>query len=528
MFLLNFDKINKFLSEKIDVLILLIIFILTFIIYIKFLASSIFQGDPAELSIVAYILGIPHPNGYPIYTWIGHLFTLTPVGSVVYRVNLMSAFFGAVTTSLIYMIVLKIAKLNNNSLYKGNSIKSIKDFFKLDINIYRFIAVIAALSLAFSQTFWSQAEIAEVYTLNAFFVALMILILLKWNENQNIKLLYVFFLIYGLSIGAHASNLLFMPVFLIFIALTNYRVILSYKHSILFILFFTMGLLQFLYILIRASQNPVFGEIPLNIYEWWGLITAQKFSSYFMISFSEIPKRILSYLGYLIDNFLVMGLILGIIGLIGLCKNNVKILALFSLMFVSNVLFYLNYYVFDVEVMFIPSFIIFSIFIGIGLITVFNFIKNTMKDFKIEINFRKIKINTLNLFIVFIIVASFLLVPVTSYFTNYSQIEEINNDNFAYFAYTSLNGVPSNSTIITYWKSYAAFKYFQIVNKVNPNVTIIHVEEKDLLDTTNQRINNGNVFIYHEISSIYLDYRLISFIDIDGVGTLYKVEKFEI
>jgi hypothetical protein len=176
--------------------------------------------------------------------------------------------------------------------------------------------------------------------------------------------------------------------------------------------------------------------------------------------------------------------------------------------------------------MFIPSFLIFSIFIGIGLITTFNLIKTISDNFKIEIHFKNIAINPLKLLVIIVIIISLVLVPVTSYFTNYSEVQGINDDNFAYFAKTTLNEVPSNSTIITYWKSYTAFKYFQIVEKINPNVTIIHVEEKDLLNTTNQKIDNGNVFVFHNIDSIYLDYYLRPYSNVPKVGTLYKLERF--
>lgn len=518
---MNLNNINNFKVEKIDILVPAILFILTFIIYIKFLAPSIFEGDPAEFSIVCYILGIPHPNGYPIYTWIGHIFTMIPVGTVAQRINTMSAFFGAITVSIVYTIVFKLVMWNKKLFKNKNISDSPLTKVNSDFNVYRLIAVIAALSLALSKTFWSQAEIAEVYTLNAFFIALMILILIKWNENRDIKYLYVFFLIYGLSIGAHASNLFFMPAFLLFIALTNYKIFLNHKNSILFISIFMIGLLQFLYVLIRASQHPGFGEVPQSIYEWWMLITAQKFSNHFIISFPKIPENILMYLGFLKANFSYMGLVLGILGVIGLFKNNFKYLILFGMMFFLNVSFYINYYVFDFEVMFIPSFLIFSIFIGIGIINSFDFVKDVLKNYKIGFNPLR---NFLKLFLVIILFSS-LLVPATSYFTNHGQIEEINNDKFAYFAYTALNEVPSNSTIITYWKSYAAFKYFQIVDKINPNVTIIQVEEDDLLNAANQKINNGNVFVFHELDNLNQNYYLIPFLDISEVGTLYKIEK---
>src|SRR5665648_630950 len=117
-----------------------------------------------------------------------------------------------------YVIVFKIAKWNKNLIYNKIEPINLPEIpYKLQINAYRVIALTAALALVFSKSFWLQAEIAEVYTLNAFFIALMILILIKWSENENIKFLYIFFLVYGLSLGAHASNILFIPVFLLFI-----------------------------------------------------------------------------------------------------------------------------------------------------------------------------------------------------------------------------------------------------------------------------------------------------------------------
>ncbi len=521
---MNFEEIYKSLTARIDILIPLIIFILTFSFYIKFLAPSIFEGDSAEFCIACYTLGIPHPNGYPIYTWIGHLFTMIPIGSIAFRVNLMSAFFGAATVSLIYIIIFKLIKLNNRFNSENNSIKSFKKVLTSNINVYRYIAVIAAVSFALSKIFWSQAEIAEVYTLNAFFVAFIILILLKWSENREIKLLYLFFFVYGLSIGAHTSDILFMPVFLLFILWNDYRVFLNYKNFLLFLIFLLIGLSQFIYIFIRAFQYPEYTVITPGVYEWWNLITAKQFNSYFIISISKIPNRILMYWDYLKMDFFIIGIILGIIGIMGLLKRNIKILVLLSLMFVLNITFYLNYYVFDVEVMFIPSFLIFSIFIGMGLFTAFDFIKNLSKNYKIKISFKKFEIDFLKLFILIMLVSS-LLIPVNSYFTNYNQIQESNNDNFAYFAYTTLNEIPSNSTIITYWKSYIAFKYFQMIYKINPNVTIMAVEEEYLLNTTNQKIKNGNVFVFHNIGSISSDYYLIPYLGFSDIGTIYKLEK---
>ncbi len=525
VFLLDINLIKKSLITKIDSIIPVIIFISTFLVYITFLAPSIFKGDSAEFCITAYILGIPHPNGFPVYTWIGHLFTMLPIGSVAYRVNLMSAFFGAVTVSLIYVIVLKIAILDKKIISDIKSSLPAKSIRSSYINVYRFIAVIAALSLAFSKTFWLQAEFAEVYTFNAFFIALMIVILLLWSKNRDNKFLYIFFLIYGLSIGAHTSNILFMPAFLVFIALINYKIFLNIKNVSLFTLLFIIGLSQFIYLLIRASQYPVYSDISPGLYGWLHLITAEQYSNYLIFSISEIPKRILMYLEFFKADFLLTGSILGIIGLIGLLKKNIKVFALLTLMFISNGVFFLNYYVLDVEVMFIPSFLLFSIFIGIGIAGIFDLIRYISNNFKVEISIKNMNINSFKLFTVFILLLSLLFIPITSYITNYNQIEQMDDDGFTYFAYTALKEVPSNSTIITYWKSYTAFKYFQIVDTINQNVTIIAVDDENLLNATDQNINKENLFVVHDTDLIHEKYNLVPVLDVPQVETMYKVEK---
>ncbi|MFB0545727.1 MAG: DUF2723 domain-containing protein, partial [Anaerolineae bacterium] len=134
-------KLRDFWKRKGDALLTLILFGLSLVLYLRTLAPSVAAifDDSLEFQLVCYELGIAHPTGYPLYTLLGKLFTLIPLGDVAYRVNLMSAFFAALTVALLYLVARKIAS--------------------------RPPAVLAALSLAFSPVFWSQAIIAEVYTL---------------------------------------------------------------------------------------------------------------------------------------------------------------------------------------------------------------------------------------------------------------------------------------------------------------------------------------------------------------------------
>src|SRR3989338_11332969 len=130
------------------------IFLFTFIIYLLTLAPSITSEDSGDFINCAHKLTIAHPTGYPLYCFTGKLFTLLPIKTVAYRVNLMSAFFASLTSIFVFLIITKLLKNN-------------------------VIAIASALLFAFSNSIWSQAVIAEVYSLNIFFFSVLMYIALQ-------------------------------------------------------------------------------------------------------------------------------------------------------------------------------------------------------------------------------------------------------------------------------------------------------------------------------------------------------------
>ncbi len=97
-------------ARWLDLAIALAIFVLTLAIYNANLTSSLSykSADGNELATVCYTLGLAHSTGYPLYTWLGKLFTFIPVGDVAHRVNLMSAIMGAAGVALLYLIMLTL------------------------------------------------------------------------------------------------------------------------------------------------------------------------------------------------------------------------------------------------------------------------------------------------------------------------------------------------------------------------------------------------------------------------------------
>jgi len=128
------------------------LFLYSFLLYLLSSYPTIAVGDCGELITAAYTLGIPHPPGYPLWTIIGKIFTIIiPFGNIAYRLNLMSAFFGAATCSMLFLL---IKKISSNWIY----------------------SFLIALCMAFSNTFWAQSIQVKggIYTLNTFFIVLII------------------------------------------------------------------------------------------------------------------------------------------------------------------------------------------------------------------------------------------------------------------------------------------------------------------------------------------------------------------
>jgi hypothetical protein len=145
--------------------------------------------DDGVFVLSSYFMGIPHSPGYPLFTLVGKLFTLLPIGSVAYRVHLASALFGALSVGACWLCARALVES-------------------------RLAAYIAAFGLGLSQVFWSQSIIAEVYTLNTFFFLLLTYLALQARG----RFLAGMALIFGLSLSNHwPLMLLAAPAFLILV-----------------------------------------------------------------------------------------------------------------------------------------------------------------------------------------------------------------------------------------------------------------------------------------------------------------------
>jgi len=69
--------------------------------------ASTGYADSNELITASYILGVPHPPGYPLYVLVGKLFSFLPIGAIAFRYTIMSAMLGAFAVTFIYLALVK-------------------------------------------------------------------------------------------------------------------------------------------------------------------------------------------------------------------------------------------------------------------------------------------------------------------------------------------------------------------------------------------------------------------------------------
>ncbi len=239
-----------------DLLLPFLLFAAALALYLRCLAPGVLPGDAGELQFAPYLLGLPHPTGYPLYSLLGWAWShLLPFGTVAYRMNLFSAFFSALAVALLYPAA--------RALLRG-------PLPGLSPLVERLTALLAAALLAVTPTFWSQALIAEVYGLNTFLFVLLFYLLLSWGERRAAggespgpsarlstgALLLLAALTFGLGLAHHRTTLLLIPAILAYLLSVDRRILRRGRLLLRALPLLLAPLLLYLYIPWRAPATP--------------------------------------------------------------------------------------------------------------------------------------------------------------------------------------------------------------------------------------------------------------------------------
>lgn len=324
--------------------------------YLSTTAPVVYLGDSGELTVAAFSLGVPHNSGYPLYSLLGKMFCMIPLGNIGFRMNLMSAFFSMLTVFLVYAIILRMTSSLLSSL-------------------------LASSFLAFTPVFWSQTVSAEVYPLHTFFVALMIRLLWWWDEKKEFLRLLVFVFVTGLSFDNHMQTVMLAPPVLYIVISGDKKALFSFKHFVFISLCFVVALSLYLYLPIRTDAGAAihWGD-PNNLERFIAHVTARAHRGGYV--FSGTPAE---YMARALEALRVVATQYGILLLLALWGWFKLPSARWKIFFAAVVFFDLTYTVFLNVISFqitpftLPTSIILAVLLGVGMADLFDAIRQHPK-----------------------------------------------------------------------------------------------------------------------------------------------------
>jgi hypothetical protein len=150
------------------------------------LPEDVFDGDTlpfARLGVAAW--------DHPLYVMLGHtLVRIFPTLHPPWLINTLSAFFGAGTLALLFLLCARYTR----------SLAA---------------ALLAVLAVAVSHTFWFHAVTPEVYSLFAFLLFASLVLYERYEETGQYRALFTSLLVLGLGASNHMLAFLTLPAILV-------------------------------------------------------------------------------------------------------------------------------------------------------------------------------------------------------------------------------------------------------------------------------------------------------------------------
>ncbi len=449
-------------------------------LYIRTMAPTVYNIDSAEFATAAKTAGIPHPPGYPLYIIIAHAFTWLPVGDVGFRVNLMSAVFGALALYSVYCIV---QRLTHESI----------------------AALVATWTLGLSYPFWADAVVAEVYTLDAALVAGTFLFLLRWDDDRRIENLVAAAVLFGLSLTNRTTNLLALPAIALFVA-PAWREDRRRITGAALAAIPPLALYAFLPLRSLTGAKYRWGSTydlsavrhPIDLTDpqmFWGYVTARVFQPLLhMYTWPDRIREAAIFGGNLWAAFLGGGVFVAGLGVVWLATRRGRAAALLLLGAAPSTLFFINYAAPDKDTMFLTTYVVAAVFVGCGVAWLLALIP-------------EIQLPAPRPALAVGIAALWALLLVQ---TNFSLVDVSNDRRAPEESQALFHVADQNAVVIGRWTDIAPLEYLQIVQGERKDLALVHewaMTDDAIIQIAQHNLREGRaVYVFRKESILEDDF----------------------
>jgi hypothetical protein len=489
------------------------------------------QGwDTTWFHIQVPLLYVGQPTGFPTAFLLGKLFSYLPAGTVAFRLNLFSVLFGALT---IFILFLFIKNLLKNEYY---------------------IALIAAVFFGLFKVFWFQTNRFEVYTLNTFLTAIILLMGFYWVRTKSNKFLYLYYFLVGLSLTNHPISVFLAPAFILFPIYTEWRQVFRIKKFFIILALLVSPSLLYFYIPVRSWQG--YGAVR-TFSEFLYYISGEEWRAQFGFKSFDIIKNVfLEYVDLLRGDFTVIALMIFLAGIVFLGIYRRKFFYLVISLIILNLVPILMYeqeashfYLTSIIVFLCVPFACGLYWIKEGLVIFFNkFLRNPLSK---KIRFLRIHTNktgdiseenrsegdsgwkhqnkkfvifrSLFLLIFFIAISFF---PINLFAKNYSEMD-VSKDTYVYDFWKNILDEAGIDSIILSNSLTAHVPVYIDRFETGKNIEIIrNIDLDDIKDMV--KTNAGSREIYYTDANLpdltrYYDVELVAVFDMAGFEEKFSV-----
>ncbi|MBE6214037.1 MAG: DUF2723 domain-containing protein [Rikenellaceae bacterium] len=191
-----------------------VVFAIAAATYLLTMEPSSSLWDCAEFIATSYKLEVGHPPGAPLFMLMARIATMFAPSTyyVPHMVNGLNCLASAFCILFLFWSITHLARRVFSTA--GREFGDREKLASLGAG------VVGALAYTFTDTFWFSAVEGEVYALSSMFTALVVWLMLKWEEQadepHSTRWIILIAYLTGLSIGVHLLNLLTIPA-LVFI-----------------------------------------------------------------------------------------------------------------------------------------------------------------------------------------------------------------------------------------------------------------------------------------------------------------------
>ncbi len=186
------------------------VFAIATIVYLMTMEPVSSLWDCSEFIATSYKLEVGHPPGAPLFMMLARLATLFSFGNPDLVAPCVNAMNSIASGFCILFLFWTITHLGRRLATRGGRELTLSDAWAV-----LGAGVVGALAYTFTDTFWFSAIEGEVYALSSMFTALVVWLMLKWEDHADephaSRWIVLIAYLMGLSIGVHILNLLTIP-----------------------------------------------------------------------------------------------------------------------------------------------------------------------------------------------------------------------------------------------------------------------------------------------------------------------------